>query len=67
MSFSNRMFPTKAVAVWRGMDNRDHASLVGYYFAETGLFEEPRLADISPAPGQSDPIFVVAASRRSWP
>ena len=64
VSFSNRMFPTKAVAVWRALDEGDHARLIGHYFVETGLFEAPRLADISPAPGRSDPLFVVAAARR---
>ena len=64
VSFSNRMFPAKAVAVWRALDTRGHAWLVGRYFAETGLFDEPRLADISPAPDRSDPLFVVAADRR---
>ena len=67
VSFSNRMFPTKAVSVWHRLDSRDHARLIGYYFVEAGLFDEPRLADISPAPGQSDPMFVVAANRRSGP
>lgn len=67
VSFSNRMFPTKAVAVWRAADDRDHARLVGHYFAQAGLFEAPRLEDISPAPGRSDPIYVVAARRQPGP
>ncbi len=67
VSFSNRMFPTKAVAVWRAAGERDYARLVGCYFVESGLFGEPRLADISPAPSRSDPLFVVAADRRQAP
>lgn len=61
--FSNRMFPTKAVALWRGIGDSDHARLVGYYFNEAGGFEEPKFEDISPHPGSSDPLFVVSASR----
>jgi hypothetical protein len=37
VSFSNRCFPTKAVAVWRGLDTRGHASLVGLYLERAGF------------------------------
>lgn len=60
VSFSNRMFPTKAIAVWRSMDDMNHARLVGYYFVEAGGFEEPVFTDLSPNPGQSDPLFMVS-------
>ena len=63
VSFSNRMFPTKAVAVWRALNDGDHARLVGYYFAQAGGFDESELHDLSPAPGESDPLYVVAARR----
>jgi SAM-dependent methyltransferase len=61
VSFSNRCFPTKAVAIWRSMDDMNHARLVGYYFVESGEFEEPEFTDISPNPGQTDPLFMVTA------
>lgn len=61
VSFSNRCFPTKAVAVWRAMDDMNHARLVGYYFAESGGFEAPEFTDLSPDPGRSDPLFMVTA------
>ncbi len=63
VSFSNRMFPTKAVAVWRAVGNRDHARLIGHYFIEAGGFGEPELSDLSPDPGNSDPLYVVVARR----
>jgi SAM-dependent methyltransferase len=63
VSFSNRMFPTKAVAVWRAVGDRDHARLVGHYFLESGRFEEPELHDLSPNPGVSDPLYMVMARR----
>lgn len=37
VSFSNRCFPTKAVAIWRGLDIRGHAGLVRIYFERTGF------------------------------
>ena len=61
VSFSNRCFPTKAVAIWRTMDDRDHGRLVGYYFVESGGFEEPDFTNLSPKPGQTDPLFMVTA------
>jgi SAM-dependent methyltransferase len=64
VSFSNRCFPTKAVAIWRAMDDRDHARLVGYYFVESGGFDEPEFTNLSPGFGESDPLYVVSARRR---
>ena len=65
VSFSNRMFPTKAVAVWRAAGDRDHARLVGHYFVEATGFAEPELKDLSPDPSNSDPLFVVEARREA--
>ena len=64
VSFSNRMFPTKAVAVWRALDDVGHAGLVSYYFRETAGFADPVFEDLSPDPGYSDPMFVVSAGRQ---
>lgn len=61
VSFSNRCFPTKAVAVWQGLGDADHAKLVGYYFVEAGGFGEPEFIDRSPAPGKTDPLYIVSA------
>lgn len=63
VTFSNRMFPTKAIAIWRALGDEDQARLVGYYFSETGGFEEPVFEDISPFPGETDPLYVVRAER----
>jgi len=65
VSFSNRLFPTKAIAVWRAMDDRGHARLIGYYFDEAGDFEQPEFTDLSPHPGATDPLFLVTARRKS--
>ena len=61
ISFSNRCFPTKAIALWQHMNDIDHAKLVGHYFNESDAFETPGFENISPAPGNSDPLFIVTA------
>lgn len=61
VSFSNRCFPTKATAAWLGMSDAQHAALVAYYFTESGGWDAPQAVDASPAPGRSDPLFVVWA------
>lgn len=63
VSFSNRCFPTKAIAVWRAMDDQNHGRLVGYYFVEAGGFDAPDFTDLSPAPGHSDPLYMVHAQK----
>lgn len=37
VSYSNRCFPTKAVAIWRALDIEGQASLVQLYLARTGF------------------------------
>ena len=37
ISFSNRCFPTKAVAVWRALDGAGHARLVELYLRRAGF------------------------------
>lgn len=68
VSFSNRMFPTKAVAVWRALDDMGHAQLIAWYFGHaTGSgaagFGTPAFADLSPDPAAGNPIYVVSARR----
>lgn len=63
ISFSNRCFPTKAVAIWRALDDGGHTGLVGAYFRHAGGFNEPVGLDISPSGVAGDPLFVVTARR----
>lgn len=37
VSFSNRCFPTKAVAIWRTLDPAGHAALIALYLARAGF------------------------------
>jgi hypothetical protein len=39
VSFSNRCFPTKAVAIWRALDISGHAALVRLYLERAGFSE----------------------------
>jgi SAM-dependent methyltransferase len=61
VSYSNRMFPTKAVAVWRGLDDAQHAQLIDMYFQLSERFDKSEPIDLSPAPSASDPLYAVAA------
>jgi len=61
ITFSNRCFPTKAVAVWQALDDAGHAQLVEGYLREAGNWRDVQSLDRSPAPGSSDPLFAVVA------
>jgi len=61
VTFSNRMFPTKAVAIWQHLDDYDRGRLVGSYFMESGAFENIDFIDRSaPTAPPSDPVWAVA-------
>jgi SAM-dependent methyltransferase len=61
ITFSNRCFPTKAVAVWQMRDSRGHLALVSGYLAEAGGFAAIEALDRS-RPG-GDPLYAVVARR----
>ncbi len=62
VSYSNRMFPTKAVALWQALNDREHADLIGLYLRLSGVFTPAQAYDISPGLG-SDPMYVVVGRR----
>ena len=70
VTFSDRCFPTKAVAVWQALDAAGHAALVGAYFAAAAGFAPAEVRAHPPAalrPGwrrQEDPLIGVVARRR---
>lgn len=62
--FSNRMFPTKAVAIWRALSDQQHAELVELYFRGAGNFVDLEMQDRTPAAdGSTDPVYVVMARK----
>ncbi|MCX7354301.1 MAG: methyltransferase domain-containing protein [Alphaproteobacteria bacterium] len=63
VSYSNRLFPTKAVELWQRVGMEDRGRLVSIYCWEAAGFRDVEARDISPAPGVSDPLWVVTARR----
>ena len=59
ISFSNRCFPDKAVAIWHRLDDQGHIRLVEEYLREAGNFENVRGLDRSPRRIFSDPLYAV--------
>jgi SAM-dependent methyltransferase len=60
VTFSNRMFPTKAVALWQMSSGAQRLEVVKRYFAESGAFERIEIIDHSSRSGLlSDPIWAV--------
>lgn len=63
VTYSNRCFPTKAIAAWQALDDASHADLIGLYFRLSGRFTPARAFDLSPPPrGSSDPLYAVVAA-----
>ena len=61
ITFSNRRFPTKVIALWESLDDEGHVQLVAHYLREAGGWTEAVALDRSPAVG--DPLFAVVARR----
>jgi SAM-dependent methyltransferase len=61
VTFSNRCFPSKAIAAWHALDDRGHLALVRQFLLAAGAWHAIELLDRSPAPGHSDPLFAVVA------
>jgi SAM-dependent methyltransferase len=59
ITFSNRCFPTKAIAVWHQLDDRGHMRLVERYLREAGIVRNIRSLDRSPRRLFSDPLYAV--------
>src|SRR5262245_19240275 len=58
VSFSNRCFPTKAVAVWLDSTDQHHMMLVRTYFEAAGSWQDTRVEDRSTG-GYGDPLYAV--------
>jgi SAM-dependent methyltransferase len=62
VTFSNRCFPTKAVAVWLNTTDAHHVELVQAYFEASGGWTKPVAENRSPGP-DGDPLYAVWARR----
>ncbi len=61
VTFSNRCFPTKAVAAWQALDDRGHTQLVAEYARAAGGFDAAEVR--AHAPRRGDPLYGVIARR----
>ena len=64
VSFSNRMFPTKAVRIWRESSDRGRAELIQTYMEATSDFQDIKSGFANPDDSPpSDPLFVVTCKK----
>ncbi|MBI3944208.1 MAG: methyltransferase type 11 [Chloroflexi bacterium] len=65
ITFSNRCFPSKAVAIWQRLDDGGHSRLVTQYFNQAGNWEGVTQLDCSHHPSQGfDPLYAVVGRSR---
>ncbi|MGL4608818.1 MAG: class I SAM-dependent methyltransferase [Trueperaceae bacterium] len=62
VTFSNRMFPSKAVLAWRSSDDAAHTRLVRSYFSQVPAFTD--VSTFSFVPANGDPLYAVWAYKR---
>ena len=70
VSFSNRMFATKAVRVWQSVDEPERPRVVAAYLRAAGGLTEPEIEEHRPPRqwlGSGDPLWVVVAHRQPAP
>ena len=61
VSFSNRCFQTKAVAIWRSLDTHGHAALVRLYLERAGFRDI--VAEVLRDGSESDPLITMTGRR----
>ena len=64
ITFSNRCFPTKAVAIWHALDDGGRVALVHRFLTDTALFTDIEAFDRSPRQGRSDPLYAVIGRKQ---
>ncbi|MEO1290846.1 MAG: class I SAM-dependent methyltransferase [Chloroflexota bacterium] len=60
VSFSNRCFPTKAVAIWLNMTDKQHIALVTRYFELSGDWE---IVAETKTSSRHDPMYIVCGTK----
>ncbi len=68
ISQSNRCFPSKAIAMWLQMNDRQHLELINGYFQYAGGFQKRKAFDITASDGPNeyrDPMFIMEAVKES--
>jgi SAM-dependent methyltransferase len=69
VSFSNRMFPNKAINAWRDGGDEQHLELVSNYFRSAGGFSEPEIVahrggGLLPWLSLTDPFYAVIVTKK---
>ena len=62
-TFSNRLFPTKAVRGWLYTSDDDHCRIVADYFTQSRVFGAVTTARRTPPDHRGDPLYAVWATR----
>jgi SAM-dependent methyltransferase len=65
VTFSNRMFPTKAAAIWANASEQQRVDLVGHYFTHSASFE--KIETVDRGSGETDPLWAVVGYRKAMP
>jgi SAM-dependent methyltransferase len=60
-TFSNRLFPTKAIRGWLYAGSDTHLDIVGEYFARSGAFAPAERRRCTPLDHRGDPLYAVWA------
>jgi SAM-dependent methyltransferase len=63
VTFSNRLFPTKAIRGWLYSSDDEHCRIVAEYFAQSRVFGPPTVSRRTPPDHRGDPLFAVWAPR----
>jgi hypothetical protein len=63
ITFSNRCFPTKAIALWLMLDDNSRQELVRRYLIEAGNWRDIEMPDRSPG-SSNDPLYAVIGRSR---
>lgn len=63
-SYSNRLFPTKAVAVWRNSSDQQRAQLIGQYLYETGAYDDIQAQQLVARDSGFDPLYLVRGRKK---
>jgi SAM-dependent methyltransferase len=62
-TFSNRCFPTKAIAGWLYASDAQRCAIVADYFRQAGGWHEPTVDQRTPAHHFGDPLYAVWSTR----
>jgi len=60
ITYSNRVFETKATTAWLSLSEHDRKYLIRTYMQESGAFTNVEFLDCSPITG--DPLYAIIAS-----